>query len=159
MTEDVVSVVSEPRATVVFQSAAFNTTEARPHFINPDCFGDDLAKWLIPRFRAAGATTDDEPGQEDFGWYFDFAVDGVDHCLVLSFRPGNDVLPGVWIATVERARGLLASIFKGRRRGVQRAAVELVHRVLASAPEIAAVEWHASQDFLRGEENNGSSAP
>jgi hypothetical protein len=153
------SVVSEPRATVVFQSAAFNTTEARPYFINPDCFGDDLAKWLIPRFRGAGASTDDEPGQEDFGWYFDFAVDGVNHCLVLLFRPGDDDHPGLWVATVERARGLLASIFIGRQRGVQRAAVELVHRALADAPEIAAVAWHFSQYFLRGEENNGSSAP
>lgn len=86
-------------------------------------------------------------------------MNGVNHCLVLVFRPGDDVHPGVWIATVERARGLLASIFKGRQRGVQIAAVQLVHRVLAGAPEIGGLQWHFSRDFLRGEENDGSSAP
>ena len=32
------------RTVATFRSAAFNTSEARPYFINPGCFGDDLAK-------------------------------------------------------------------------------------------------------------------
>ena len=30
-----------------FESRAFNHTEPRDHYINPCCFGDDLARWLM----------------------------------------------------------------------------------------------------------------
>lgn len=35
------------RTVVTFESTAFNMAEPKDYFINPCCFGDDLAKWLI----------------------------------------------------------------------------------------------------------------
>jgi len=54
---------------VVFESNAFNTSIEGENFINPGCFGDDVARWLIGQLRADGHVTE-EPRQEDFGWYF-----------------------------------------------------------------------------------------
>src|SRR4030095_13214248 len=96
---------------VTFQSASFNTTEARDYFINPCCFGDDLARWLIGRLRSNGIETDSEPGQEDFGWYFNFKVSENVYCVVLGFRPDEENADGEWVAWLERTRGLVGAIF------------------------------------------------
>jgi hypothetical protein len=60
---------SEIRTVVTFESTAFNMTEPKDHFINPRCFVDDVAAWLIRELRKQGIGTDEKPGQEDFGWY------------------------------------------------------------------------------------------
>jgi len=82
---------------VTFQSDGFNTSESRPYFINPECYGDDLAKWMMERLRATGYKTADEPGQEDFGWYFDFEVPAGPHCCVIGYQPDDP--EGQWIVT------------------------------------------------------------
>jgi hypothetical protein len=38
---------SEIRTVVTFESTAFNMAEPKEYFINPCCFGDDVAEWLI----------------------------------------------------------------------------------------------------------------
>jgi hypothetical protein len=51
-----------------FQSSYFDSTTPNAHFINPNCFGEDLAKWLRD-----GLAARFEPGgiiQEDYGWGF-----------------------------------------------------------------------------------------
>lgn len=53
------------RTVVTFCSAAFNPTQPRPYFINPGCFGDDRARWLIGELRHQGLETDEKPDQED----------------------------------------------------------------------------------------------
>jgi hypothetical protein len=35
------------RTIATFNSDAFNTTEEKDYFINPSCFGDDAARWLL----------------------------------------------------------------------------------------------------------------
>jgi hypothetical protein len=77
------------RTVATFQSTSFNTAEQREYFINPCCFGDDLARWLIDRLRSTGIDTDAEPGQEDFGWYFNFKLGENVYCVVLGFRPAK----------------------------------------------------------------------
>jgi hypothetical protein len=72
-----------------FRSTAFNNFEPRPYFINDCCYGDDLAKWMIGRLRERGLKTDDEPGQEDFGWYFNFWVPEGWHRCVLGPSRGR----------------------------------------------------------------------
>lgn len=147
------------RTVATFQSTSFNTTDAKPHFINPTCFGDDVAKWLMARLRSAGVETDPEPGQEDFGWYFDFKVPEGDHCCVLGHRPADGDDPAVWIAWLERSRGLLGSLFGGRNRNIAASACSAIHGALSGAPEIANVRWHTKADFDRNREDSGALAP
>jgi len=77
------------RTHVRFRSNTFNITEPREYFINECCFGDDLCRWLISQLRQKGIQTDDQPGQEDFGWYFNFVIDGKRSCFVTGFQPND----------------------------------------------------------------------
>ena len=92
--------------------------------------------------RARGIETSDEPGQEDFGWYFDFKVSGQFHTFVLGFQPNRPEAGDQWIGSVERAAGFLSSIFGGRRKNILPEAIECLNQVLISAPEIRDVQWH-----------------
>jgi hypothetical protein len=128
---------------VTFLSDAFNTTESREYFINPECFGDDVTLWLIRELRSRGIDVDPETGQEDFGWYLRFRVDGVSHCLVLTLVPEDDEEPARWACWFERDAGLLSTLFGGRRRGVALGAIRVVRDILESSPEVRDMRWAA----------------
>src|SRR5512139_621039 len=112
--------VDTEKTLVTFSSRTFNCTEPRGYFINPGCFGDDLAIWFAGRLRSCGFEVMGEPGQEDFGWYLDFRAGEAEHTLVIGYRPGVDELDerlrpvedpalrgsGDWLVWIERNRGL-----------------------------------------------------
>jgi hypothetical protein len=121
------------------RSSAFNTSEARPYFINEGCYGDDLVRWLIGRLRAVGIRTDDEPGQEDFGWYFQFTVPAGKHCCLLGFQP--DAPEGRWLLWLERSRGFVGSLLGPRKRGIDATAVQAIQDALSGVPGIRELQW------------------
>ena len=127
------------RAEAWFRSSAFNTSDVRDYFINPCCFGDDLAKWLIARLRQAGVETDNEPGQEDFGWYFNFNVPAGAHCCIVAYQ--EDEPDGVWHITLERKRGFIPSLLGGRGHGIDAHAVDTINSALESAREVRELRW------------------
>jgi hypothetical protein len=53
---------------ILFEAKGFNATEAKLHFINPECFGEDAAAWLKAELTTRGHPTT-VPDQEDWGWY------------------------------------------------------------------------------------------
>lgn len=143
------------RTVATFESDRFNTSESREYFINPGCYGDDTCRWLMERLRALGVSTDPEPGQEDFGWYFNFSVPEGEHCCVVGYRPEDSSYPGNWVVWVERRRGLLPSLFGGRRRGIAGSAISQLHRAL-SAVEVSNLRWHERAQFDAGNEREGT---
>lgn len=147
------------RTLVTFQSDKFNTTKSQEYFINPGCFGDDLCKWLIEQLTAEGIQCDPEPGQEDFGWYFNFSIGDAKYCLVCGFRPAEESDPDTWIVWIERSAGFIASIFGARDKNIQDGAAREIHRVLAKSSDISNIRWHLKKDFDRGNEDAGSSSP
>ena len=138
------------RTLVTFKSSAFNTTASKDYFINPGCFGDDVAKWFMAELRTKGIETDKEPGQEDFGWYFNFALPEGKHCLVIGFRPGDDKEEGTWIGWLERACGFVGSLLGGRKRGISTSAVGAIQKVLSGSSKIRDIRWHVRSDFDKG---------
>ncbi|MCX7049913.1 MAG: hypothetical protein NTX50_31080 [Candidatus Sumerlaeota bacterium] len=138
---------------VIFKSVAFNTTEPKEYFINDTCFGDDLARWMMKELNARGIQTGEEPGQEDFGWYFEFQVGGVEYLFIISHRPGDDDLPPSeplssvdWMCVIERNAGLIASLFGACKRGITLEAVQAIHGVLSS-PTIYNIRWYLDKDY------------
>ena len=127
---------------VAFRTTAFNCTEPKDYFINDGCFGDDLCRWLIGELRVRGYQTADEPGQEDFGWYFTFHAGGAGHCFVVGFQPNDPAAGDRWLGWLERQAGFLASLFGRRTRGVLPEAVQAIDAVLTAAPDISRVRWH-----------------
>ena len=151
---------AEIRTIVSFKSTAFNTTEPKSHFLNPCCFGDDLAKWLIHEVRDKGMVTDSEPGQEDFGWYFNFQFMGTPHTLVIAHCAG--LVEGgdeTWVVWVERHRGLIGSLFGAGKRGINPSIPQTLHSILSALPQIRDIRWHFRRDFDRGHEEMGAPAP
>lgn len=147
------------RTTVVFRSDVFNTTEARPHYLRSDAFGDDLTGWMLERLRAQGHIADEAPEQDDSGWFFDFAVRGITHSFFVRYRAGRDGAPGEWVGSVERARTLLGSVLLGRSRGVLPDAVRAIHAILADASELRDLAWHHGRLFRAGDEQHGAATP
>jgi hypothetical protein len=150
---------SQLRTVVTFESTAFNMTEPKDYFINPCCFGDDVAEWLISELRKLGMRADEKPGQEDFGWYLDFEVAGIGHTFVVGRRPTTGNEAGRWVGWLERRHGFVRSLFGGRKRGIQPSAAEAIHRILTGSPQIRDVRWHFSRDFDRRREGRGASSP
>jgi hypothetical protein len=147
------------RTFVTFESDKFNSSEAKDYFINPCCYGDDVCKWLIGELKAASVECDVEPGQEDFGWYFNFAVGEAKYCFVCGFRPAEGEDPAVWVAWVERSVGFFASIFGARDKNVGADGPRAIHQALASCPDITNIRWHFKKDFDSGKEEVGAEAP
>jgi len=91
----------------------FEHQQVKPHFINPCCFGEDFAAWLLNELaplRAAGFEFS-EPIQEDYGWGV-WANRGTDpFWIALSYcgdGPGEE--PAEWMVSVNYEAGL--NIFK-----------------------------------------------
>jgi hypothetical protein len=53
------------RTHVTFRTSRFNQAEVRPYFINPNCFGDDCAAWLVSKLHERGWKDLSEPWQEE----------------------------------------------------------------------------------------------
>jgi hypothetical protein len=140
--------------------ARFSTwLSQKNYFINPCCFGDDLAKWLIGELRKDGLRTDEEPGQEDFGWYLNFEVLGASHIFIIGHRPSGESEVGTWIGWLERNRGFIASIFGRRKHEIASSAAVAIHTILSRSPQIQDVRWHFQRDFDKGNEVRGVSSP
>ncbi len=147
------------KTVVTFKSSAFNMSEPKEYFINPCCFGDDVARWLAEQLRGKGYQAAEVPGQEDFGWYFRFTESGIEHCFVIGHRPGDNNEEGLWIGWLERNRGFLASLVGARKRGVQPAAARAIHEILSGSPQIRNVRWHFERDFDSGREQAATPEP
>lgn len=177
--------MSEARRNLItFQSKEFNTTVPQEHFINDCCYGDDICKWLIEELTKKGVDCDKEPGQEDFGWYFNFSVNKVVYCLVCAFRLGEDqdqnqekdqekeqdqekkkeaasteAENGDWIIWIERSAGFMASLFGARNKGLDEAVPKLIHSTLSANPAITNIKWHRKKDFDSGREDLALASP
>jgi hypothetical protein len=140
------------KTVVTFKSDAFNSSEQRDYFINPGCFGDDVAMWLMEGLQSRGLCTGAKPEQEDFGWYFTFRVEDTDHHLVIGYRPGDADAEGDWLAWIERKRGIIGSLLLGRTRGIRPAAARVVHEILATSPRIRDIRWYEKDQDESGTE-------
>jgi hypothetical protein len=127
------------RTAATFRSSAFNTSEVKSYFINPCCCGDALARWMMAQVHTSGVRTADEPGQEDFGWYFEFEVPVGKYFCLIGYQ--EDHPEGRWNLWLERSRGFLGSILGMRKRGTDAAAVQALQDILGKAPEIRELEW------------------
>jgi hypothetical protein len=150
---------SEIRTVVTFESTAFNMAEPKDYFINPCCFGDDVATWLIGELRQDGLQTDEKPGQEDFGWYLSFEISGASHTLLIGHRPSGESEAGTWIGWLDRNRGFIGSILGKRKHGIGSSAAVAIHTILSRSPQIQDIRWHFQRDFDKGDEGRGVSSP
>lgn len=147
------------RSCAIFGSDAFNTRTPKPAFVHPENYGDDLARWLMDKLRARQLVVDEEdPSQEDHGWYVTFAFEGALYDLVVTYAPGNGAA-GRWLACIERSVGLWGTMIGQRHRGVTKEVVRLVNDILVEAEECRDVRWLYFEDVRRGNLEQPTGSP
>lgn len=120
-----------------------------PYFINPGCYGDDVARWLILQLEGMTVDRDLEPEQEDFGWFFEYRLAGRSYCFVVTYRP-DSAESGTWIGGVEAGGGIWCRI-RDRNR-IDLSASRVIHEALSASTDITSVRWHLKREFDRGSE-------
>jgi hypothetical protein len=115
------------RTHVTFRTSRFNQTEVRPYFINPNCFGDDCAAWLVGGLHERGWTDVSEPWQEDWGWQTSTAHEGRKYLISIGSTEEDKAGPGA-------LRELLIAI----------------HQVLVAGPDVEHIRWHFEALFMGG---------
>ena len=97
------------RDDITIETDIFEHREVKPHFINPCCFGEDLAEWLRGRLSplAAEGFHFADAKQEDYGWGF-WASRGADRFwIALSYvGDGPQEDPAQWVISVDHSAGL-----------------------------------------------------
>ena len=145
------------RTHVTFLSNAFNRTEERENFINPHCFGEDLARWMIPRFTDTHLTVEPEPCQEDWGWEAFVTCDGKGFIVGIGPYELDGELG--WLCFVESRSPLYKKLVGATDASEQQRVCAAVHSVLASAPEIRDIRWHTKDNFTKGNEADWKPQP
>ncbi len=135
------------RTHVTFRTNRFNRTEVRPHFINPNCFGDDCAAWLVGGLRERGWGDISEPWQEDWGWQTSTARDGHKYLVSVGLIEEDDL---EWLVHVQEHTGLLTRLRGNAGPSALRDLVLAIHDVLTAGPDVGQVRWHFEDVFMRG---------
>jgi hypothetical protein len=148
------------RTHVTFVTKLFNTEDVKDYFINPRCFGDDCAQWLIVWLVSQGGEkVDEQPTQEDWGWLFSATVGQRDFMIGVGLFEDEEA-PNVWLVFIKPQLGLLSRKLFGRSDDAELLAVcQAVDRALKSTSEISDVRWHAEEDWMKGKSGNWRSAP
>ena len=93
---------------ILFRTRRFNLSKVGEHFINPCCFGEDLADWLRLRLEERNVVADD-PNQEDWGWGLPVTNGRDSYYLGVSGNAdpsGTNADEGEWRIIVQKRRSI-----------------------------------------------------
>jgi hypothetical protein len=94
---------------LMFTTDQFNLSRVHSHFINPCCFGEDLAAWLRPKLIERGIQTA-EPYQEDWGWELPARIGKDSYYLCMSGNSDGGSDRGEWRIIIEKKRSIAARL-------------------------------------------------
>ena len=84
----------------------FEHRKVQPHFINPCCFGEDFAAWLIGGLSGLPGFLTSAPIQEDDGWGFWATCGEHRFWVALSYvGDGPQEAPAQWMISADAALG------------------------------------------------------
>jgi hypothetical protein len=124
------------RFDLIFSTDRFNLSEPREYFINDCCYGDDAARWLVEQLRARGLTVT-EPGQEDWGWYFDAHSDGAAYFVGVGGNSDNEIARsnrGEWRLMIQKHRTLWEKLSGASRLTDHDSFIALLKEIVSSEP-------------------------
>lgn len=138
------------RNQVFFRTNLFENKEPKPHFINPRCFGEDLAAWLLSRLQGMPFSLG-EPIQEDYGWGFWVQNDYWVAIGVMDDSIGVD--DPEWLVSIAYDAGLnlRKRLFGKADPSLQMRICEAINSVLRREHQIADIRWCDGQETDCGE--------
>jgi hypothetical protein len=129
---------------VLFRTKRFNLSTTKEHFINPDCFGEDLAVWLKQKFIARGMDVS-QLGQEDWGWYLKVKCNKESYFLAMNGIPietdKNQTDFGEWRIIVKKNRSIGQWLANKGKISADDRMVVLIEETLRAEPDFADVHW------------------
>jgi len=96
------------RLDILFDTDRFNLSEAKEHFINPGCFGEDFAAWLRSKLLERSIPTI-EPDQEDWGWYIEARLGDAAYFIGVGGNSNESATQpnaGEWRIMIEKHRSM-----------------------------------------------------
>ena len=114
----------------------FEASTPGPDFINPRCFGEDFARWLMTRL-AQRSLDASEPIQEDFGWVI--LIKAAPHTFTLSIGIMDETIgqvPAQWRIGLayEKALNSVTSWFKRAPTAALQSIFEELQSIVRSEP-------------------------
>lgn len=123
---------------ILFRTNRFNLSVIKPHFINPDCFGEDLADWLKNKLVERGVDVA-RLGQEDWGWYLELKKAGHWYLLGMNGIPDKTSSDkkdlGEWRIIVKKTRSLGQWLSGEGRMDVDDAMLITIEEILRAEPD------------------------
>ncbi|MCA9402187.1 MAG: hypothetical protein KC897_00265 [Candidatus Omnitrophica bacterium] len=147
------------RTLVTFFGKEFNSAQPKAEFSKPTNYGDDVCRWLIAEMKEAGVDADDEPQQDDNGWYYCFRIPVGRFCVIVTCRPADDPEESLWICWIENHCGFVGSLLGHRLKNISPHAVECLHRVFNKPNRVTGALWHNYDKFKQGYEQSGAVSP
>ena len=132
---------------LLFETSKFNLSEQQEHFINPCCFGEDLAEWLCEQLKQKGLQPN-SPAQEDWGWYTEVVSANATYSINISGNAENENVPsnlGEWRLSVEKHRTFLEKL-RGKQE-IERDAplIRMLIEILEGEQEFSKVRVESSK--------------
>lgn len=152
--------MNEVRNRVTFVTTLFNATEVRDYFINDCCFGDDCAAWLIGKLKAQGdLQVEDEPSQEDWGWFFNVKV-GQRRFLIGVGLCEDEEVPNRWLVFIDSWLWIWQRvIFRQTDQSEHLVVCVAIDRLLKGESKINDIRWYSKAGFDSGSEDVWRSGP
>jgi len=152
--------MDDVRTFVTFNTSLFNTTEEKENFINPCCFGEDATNWIMEHMPTEGFILDEEPDQEDWGWYFDVRLGEITYQICIGFIPAEEEKgQGNWLVFIVRHVGFFRSLFGKVKKHFAKEVPLAIHKALSSSTEIKNIRWLYKKEFGTANEEKGESHP
>ena len=126
---------------ILFKTNRFNLSKVGDHFINPCCFGEDLAAWLRLKLGERGLRAND-PYQEDWGWELPVVASSGSYYLCMSGNSDQssaDADQGEWRIIVEKKRSIGQRLTGQGNIGAGDELIRIVKEILSAEPEIREV--------------------
>jgi len=131
---------------ILFSTDRFNLSEVGAHFINPCCFGEDLAAWLRNKLIERRVETR-EPYQEDWGWELPVKDGDQSYYLCMSGNADGSAANlnnGEWGIIVEKKRSISQRITGGGKIAKDDRMVCLLNEILTGEATFRDVHFEDS---------------
>ncbi len=131
---------------ILFSTDRFNLSEVGAHFINPCCFGEDLAAWLRNKLIERRVETR-EPYQEDWGWELQVKYGDQSYYLCMSGNADGSAANlnnGEWGIIVEKKRSISQRITGGGKIAKDDRMVCLLNEILTGEATFRDVHFEYS---------------
>jgi hypothetical protein len=134
---------------LLFNTARFNLSVVGEHFINPCCFGEDLAAWLRGKLADKGIPAS-APGQEDWGWYLSANYAQRSYFLGMNGNPdvkGSD--EGEWRIIVEKKRPLWEVVTRGGKIADDDPMLKILEQIVHETADFTNVHFEVQAQLFR----------